>query len=67
MDNDPMSPDKILSTICELVADAHCEPDGGKAATKAMAVVHLFHILDVMLRSGHNVPEMWRDRYVSLV
>lgn len=58
--DDCMTPANMLDTIRGLVKEAHAEPDGTKAAVKAMAVVHLFHIMDILLVAGHELPEAWK-------
>jgi len=54
-----MSAATMHATLRGLVSEVHSEPDGAKAAIKAMAVVHLFHIMDVMLSAGHDLPGAW--------
>lgn len=57
--NDLMSPEHLHETLRGLVAECYAEKDGLRKAVKAMAVVHLVGILDVMLTAGHPLPSAW--------
>lgn len=56
---DPMNPDNLLETLRGLIDECHAEQDGTRKAVKAMAVVHLAHIIDVMISAGHPFPRAW--------